>query len=1079
MALTRPKYSQIYDTDYKQSVRVATTADVGNLLSTANMTNTVDGKTLAVGDRILVKDQIDATQNGIYRVTVVGTGVNGTWIRDHDADTSEKVTSGLTTTVAEGTVNIGRTYKLSTPDPITLLSSSLTFVNPFAAVATGNDTQIQYADSTLQAGAVSLHYFKGNGVVFANAGVASTSTTTGTLQVTGGIGASGNINAGNVIATNLTGTLTTASQPNITTLAGVTSIGASGTTTLTGTLQTASQPNVTTLAGVTSIGAGGATTLTGTLQTASQPNITTLAGVTSIGASGTTTLTGILQTAAQTNVTSLGTLTSLSTGAITTTGTLALNAAGGLTTNQTTFLLANATATTVNIGGAATTLNIGATTGTLNLNNATTAIAGVSTHAGIMYANATTVSSSSTTGALVVAGGVGISGNLHLPSTYQLHIGPELVSASFPQSIAQFNSSVNSYQQIVMQNISTGTSASSDFVAVADSGTDSTNYIDMGINSSTYSDTAYTIGGSLDGYLYTNGGNLLVGTQTSGKGIVFHTGGTLSAQLRGRFTDQGLTINTTTSSTSITSGALVVNGGVGVAGDMWVGGALHVANLISSSTSTLEINAPLVYLEASPTYPYNYDIGLYSHFTGGSGNTYQHTGFVRSYSSSAWNLVSNVAEPTAGAVSLTNAIYDAINTGAHTINGNPTTAIVNGGTSGTGNIGSSSAVWNTVYATTLQGTLTTVSQPNITTLAGVTSIGASGTTTLTGTLQTASQTNITGVGNITAGTWSATILGSGYGGTGINNGGRTLTISTNSGTVSFTSAATTLTVAATASVSGTNTGDQTTVSGNAGTATTLQTARNINGTSFNGSADITVTANAATLTGVTLNSTVLASSLTSVGTLAALTVTATITGSVSGSAATVTGAAQTAITSVGTLTALTVSGALSSGAHTITGSGVTAIINGGTTGVGNIGATGATFNTAFLKATTAQYADLAEKYTSDKKYVPGTVVVFGGNKEITISTISHDTAVAGVISTEPAYLMNSELDGLPVALQGRVPCRVQGPVNKGELVVTSDTPGVAQRLDRQQYFPGCVIGKALEEIIEERICTIEVVVGRV
>ena len=286
-------------------------------------------------------------------------------------------------------------------------------------------------------------------------------------------------------------------------------------------------------------------------------------------------------------------------------------------------------------------------------------------------------------------------------------------------------------------------------------------------------------------------------------------------------------------------------------------------------------------------------------------------------------------------------------------------------------------------------------------------------------------------------------------------------------------------MAATASVSGTNTGDQTTVSGNAGTATTLQTARNINGTSFNGSADITVTANAATLTGVTLNSTVLASSLTSVGTLAALTVTATITGSVSGSAATVTGAAQTAITSVGTLTALTVSGALSSGAHTITGSGVTAIINGGTTGVGNIGATGATFNTAFLKATTAQYADLAEKYTSDKKYVPGTVVVFGGNKEITISTISHDTAVAGVISTEPAYLMNSELDGLPVALQGRVPCRVQGPVNKGELVVTSDTPGVAQRLDRQQYFPGCVIGKALEEIIEERICTIEVVVGRV
>ena len=75
--------------------------------------------------------------------------------------------------------------------------------------------------------------------------------------------------------------------------------------------------------------------------------------------------------------------------------------------------------------------------------------------------------------------------------------------------------------------------------------------------------------------------------------------------------------------------------------------------------------------------------------------------------------------------------------------------------------------------------------------------------------------------------------------------------------------------------------------------------------------------------------------------------------------------------------------------------------------------------------------------------------------------------------------MNSELDGLPVALQGRVPCRVQGPINKGDLVVTSDTAGVAQRLDRAQYFPGCVIGKALETITENRIATIEVVVGRV
>ena len=101
------------------------------------------------------------------------------------------------------------------------------------------------------------------------------------------------------------------------------------------------------------------------------------------------------------------------------------------------------------------------------------------------------------------------------------------------------------------------------------------------------------------------------------------------------------------------------------------------------------------------------------------------------------------------------------------------------------------------------------------------------------------------------------------------------------------------------------------ISGNAGTATVLRTARNINGVSFNGSANITITANAATLTGVTLNSTVLASSLTSVGTLGNLTVTGNISaGNVSATnlTGTIRTASQTAITAVGTLGNLTVSG---------------------------------------------------------------------------------------------------------------------------------------------------------------------------
>ena len=121
---------------------------------------------------------------------------------------------------------------------------------------------------------------------------------------------------------------------------------------------------------------------------------------------------------------------------------------------------------------------------------------------------------------------------------------------------------------------------------------------------------------------------------------------------------------------------------------------------------------------------------------------------------------------------------------------------------------------------------------------------------------------------------------------------------------------------------------------------------------------------------------------------------------------------------------------------------------------------------------------MAEIYTSDKKYVPGTVVIFGGDKEVTISTMSHDPAIAGVVSTNPAYLMNSLLDGVEVALQGRVPCRVLGPVVKGDRVVASDIRGVAERLDMTKYQPGCIIGKVLDGVPYGEITTIEVVVGR-
>jgi hypothetical protein len=104
-------------------------------------------------------------------------------------------------------------------------------------------------------------------------------------------------------------------------------------------------------------------------------------------------------------------------------------------------------------------------------------------------------------------------------------------------------------------------------------------------------------------------------------------------------------------------------------------------------------------------------------------------------------------------------------------------------------------------------------------------------------------------------------------------------------------------------------------------------------------------------------------------------------------------------------------------------------------------------------------------------------VVFGGAKEITVSNISHDPRVAGVISTNPAYLMNAANAGLPVALTGRVPCQVQGPVAKGDRLVNIRS-GVAGRLDPALHEYGCIIGKSLGEIPDDSVQTIEIVVGR-
>ena len=124
-------------------------------------------------------------------------------------------------------------------------------------------------------------------------------------------------------------------------------------------------------------------------------------------------------------------------------------------------------------------------------------------------------------------------------------------------------------------------------------------------------------------------------------------------------------------------------------------------------------------------------------------------------------------------------------------------------------------------------------------------------------------------------------------------------------------------------------------------------------------------------------------------------------------------------------------------------------------------------------------ADLAEYYEGDQEYPVGTVLIFGGDKEVTISNKQADHRIAGVVSNTAAFVMYDACPGHKnlVALQGRVPCRVVGKIEKGDLLVTSNIPGVAVSAG-SAAGAGTIVGKAFNEYNSSHIGTIEIAVGR-
>ena len=127
----------------------------------------------------------------------------------------------------------------------------------------------------------------------------------------------------------------------------------------------------------------------------------------------------------------------------------------------------------------------------------------------------------------------------------------------------------------------------------------------------------------------------------------------------------------------------------------------------------------------------------------------------------------------------------------------------------------------------------------------------------------------------------------------------------------------------------------------------------------------------------------------------------------------------------------------------------------------------------------AEFADLAEYYTADAIYASGTVLKLGGTEEVTQTTSENDDAVFGIVSTNPAFILNGAgfRNGakVPVALAGRVPVLVTGPVSKGDRLVSSSLPGVAQVAQRPD--PYAVIGRSLVNCDDPGVRSIEAVVG--
>jgi hypothetical protein len=236
-----------------------------------------------------------------------------------------------------------------------------------------------------------------------------------------------------------------------------------------------------------------------------------------------------------------------------------------------------------------------------------------------------------------------------------LYVGPNAdtfntaAGLTNPVIVAQISN--NDYAQIAFKNTSSGTNASTDFIAYSNNGTDSDGYIDMGITSQNFADPDFTITGKGDGYIFmvgaaggTDQGNLVFATGDTGSQnkIIFAAGGLASDNTQMVITpDENIHIEIPTESTSPSTGALTVVGGLGVQGDVNIAGNITFGGAGTTlETSTLAVADPLIFVGNNNTTD-SVDLGLIAEYGTALASTLTNTVTNKA-------LTSNVATLTTG-----------------------------------------------------------------------------------------------------------------------------------------------------------------------------------------------------------------------------------------------------------------------------------------------------------------------------------------------------------------------------------------------------------------------------------------------